>query len=76
MKLCSAHGLEPHQSSSEKLHPATDGNRRTDPQPNISRALGSPAQEGKEGLWEPVGSRTPQRNLQNQLTGPIGVHRG
>jgi hypothetical protein len=53
--------------SSERLHPATDGNRCRDPESNILWSLGNLAEEVEEGLLETKGSRTPQENLQNQL---------
>ena len=36
------------QLSSERLHPATDGNRCRDPQPNIRQSLGNPVEEGRK----------------------------
>lgn len=39
--------------SSERFHPATGGNNCRDPQPNIRESLGSPMEDGKEGLKEP-----------------------
>jgi hypothetical protein len=54
--------------SSERLHPAADGNRCRDPQPNIMWSLGSPVEEWGEELREPERSRTPQENLQSPHT--------
>jgi hypothetical protein len=36
--------------SSERLHPAANGNRWRDPQPHIRQSLGSLMKEGEEGL--------------------------
>jgi hypothetical protein len=52
--------------SPERLHPAVDGNRCRDSQPNIRQSSGSLVKEWRIGLREPEGSRTPQ-DLQNQL---------
>jgi hypothetical protein len=49
--------------SSERLHPAVDGNRCRDPQPNIRWSLGNLVEEGEEGLPESERSRTSQKNL-------------
>jgi hypothetical protein len=46
--------------SSQRLHPAAEGNRCRDPQPNIKQGLGNPAEEGEERLKDPEGSRTSQ----------------
>jgi hypothetical protein len=43
----------------KRLHPAADGNRGRDPQPN-NRQRSESLEEWKEGLREPVGSRTPE----------------
>jgi hypothetical protein len=59
------------QLSSERLHPAVGGNKCRDPQPNIrQRAQREEWQgwSGGKGMREPERSRTPQENLQNQLT--------
>ena len=53
--------------SLERLYPGTDGNIYRDPQLNIKWSL------GKEGLKNPERPRTPQENLQSQLT---WAHRG
>jgi hypothetical protein len=40
----------------------------TDPQPNTRRDPGNLTEGGEEVSEEPKGSRTPQENVQNQLT--------
>ena len=47
------------QLSSERPHPATDGNRCRDPQPNTRQGLGNPVEDREGGFEEPEGSRTP-----------------
>lgn len=50
------------QLSSERLPPATVGNRLRDSQPNIRQTLGNPVEPREEGLWEPEEPRIPQEN--------------
>ena len=47
--------------SSERFHPAADGNRCRDPHPNIRWNLGSLVQELEEGLENPERIETPQK---------------
>ena len=53
--------------SSERLHPAEDGNRCRDPQPNI-RWCSSLVEELREGLRDLKRTGTPQEDQQSQLT--------
>jgi hypothetical protein len=59
--------------SSEKLYPATDRNRCRDPQPNIQRSLGNPAEVGGERIQSQRSQGIPQENPQTQLS---WAHRG
>jgi hypothetical protein len=58
------------QLSSEKLHPAADGNRCRDTQPNTRQSMGSLVEESGEGLRELEGSRTPLRPTESTNLGP------
>lgn len=53
---------KPSIMSSDRFHSETDGRK---PQPNIRWRLGSPVEDGKEGVKEPEGSRTPHKTPQN-----------
>ena len=50
---------------SETLHPATDGSRFRDPQPQMRQTSGNPVGDGEEGLSEPEDPRTTRENTQS-----------
>lgn len=53
----------------EWLHPATEGSKSRDPQPNIRHCSGNPMEKVEEGVEETKGSWTPQEeSSQNQLS--------
>ena len=54
--------------SSERLHPAADGNRCRDPQPHIRWSLGSLIEELGEGLKDQKGTGIPQEDQERQDT--------
>ena len=56
------------QLSPERLHPAVDGNRCRDPQPNIKWSLGRLLEELGDGLRNLEGIGIPQGSQQNKLT--------
>lgn len=52
-----------------RFHPASDGSRCRDSQPNIRQSSGNPEEENEEELEESRGSRPHNKNSrQNQLT--------
>lgn len=61
------------QMISERVHPAADGNRYRDPLPNNNSSSGNFVEQGKKGLRELEGSRTPKEDLQSKL---IWAHGG
>lgn len=54
--------------SPERLHPTVEENRCRDPESNIRLNLGSLVKEWEIELRELEGSRTPQEDVQSQLT--------
>jgi hypothetical protein len=52
-----------------------DGNRCKDPQPNIKQSSGKLVKEWEIELSKPERSRTPQEDLQSQLTWAQGLGR-
>ena len=61
--------------SSERLHPAANGKRYRDPQPNIRGSPGSPVEELGKGSRDLKRTGTPQEDQQSQLTWMLGAPR-
>jgi hypothetical protein len=57
--------------SSQRLHPANDGNRCRDPQPNIRWSLGNPSEEGVRFVGAKGAKDTTEKPTES-----IWVHRG
>jgi hypothetical protein len=76
MILCYMSRQEPGIAVTRETLPPTDRNRCKHPQPDVRWSLRNPSEDQDEGLKEPEGSRTPLKNLQNQLTWADGADRG
>ena len=61
------------QLSSERFHPAADGYRCRDPQPNIKQNSGSLVAETWEGLREPGVKYTTRRHIELTNLGQGGL---